>query len=329
MISRRDLLVTAAGATAALFGGAAGAAERPRLNVGAVQFGTLHWLLDVIKERKLDAEEGFELSPRMVATPGAANIALLGHEADIIVTDWFWVMRQRSLGGDYLFMPYSAALGGVIVPADSPIKSVTDLKGKKIGVAGGPIDKSWLLLRAYGMKNGAGDLAATATPVFAAPPLLNEQAAAGRIDALLNYWPFAVKLEAAGYRQMASVAQIMQSFGIENPLPLVGFVFAADLPTDKGGVMQGFSRAVQKGQSILATSDQEWERIRPLMKAGSDEEYRMLRARYRQGLLHSWNERDREAARKLFAIVRETGGEEVTGAGVTFDPRAFWDGFVL
>ena len=120
----------------------------------------------------------------MVATPGArSNIALLGHEADIIVTDWFWVMRQRSLGGDYLFMPYSAALGGVIVPGDSPIKSVADLKGKKIGVAGGPIDKSWLLLRAYAIKSGAGDLVAAATPVFAAPPLLNEQAAAGRIDA--------------------------------------------------------------------------------------------------------------------------------------------------
>ena len=128
---------------------------------------------------------------------------------------------------------------------------------------------------------------------------------------------------------MVSVSQIMQSLGIENPLPLVGFVFAAGLAKDGRGLMQGFSRAVQKGQSILAASDQEWERIRPLMKAGSDEEYRMLRARYREGLLRSWNERDREAARKLFAIVSEIGGEEVTGAGVTFDPRAFWDGFVL
>jgi NitT/TauT family transport system substrate-binding protein len=328
MISRRNLLLTTAGATAALLSGAA-AAGRAGLTVGAVQFGTLHWLLDVIKERKLDAEEGFELSLRMVATPVAANIALLGREADIVVTDWFWVMRQRTLGGDYLFMPFSAALGGVIVPGDSPIKSVTDLKGKKIGVAGGPIDKSWLLLRAYGMKNGAGDLAATATPVFAAPPLLNEQATAGRIDALLNFWPFAVKLEATGYRPIVSVSQIMQSLGIENPLPLVGFVFAAGLAKDRRDVMQGFSRAVQKGQSILAASDQEWERIRPLMKAGSDEEYRMLRARYREGLLRSWNERDREAARKLFAIVSEIGGEEVTGTGVTFDPRAFWDGFVL
>jgi NitT/TauT family transport system substrate-binding protein len=128
---------------------------------------------------------------------------------------------------------------------------------------------------------------------------------------------------------MVSVSQIMQSLGIENPLPLVGFVFAAGLAKDGRGLMQSFSGAVQKGQSILAASDQEWERIRPLMKAGSDEEYRMLRARYREGLLRSWNERDREAARKLFAIVSEIGGEEVTGTGVTFDPRAFWDGFVL
>ncbi len=329
MISRRDLLITTAGATAALLSGAAAAAERPGLIAGAVQFGTVHWLLDVIKERKLDVEEGVELSLRILATTGAASIALLGHEADIIVSDWLWVMRQRSLGGDYLFMPFSAALGGVIVPGDSPIKNVIDLKGKKIGVAGGPIDKSWLLLRAYGMKNGAGDLASTATPVFAAPPLLNEQAAAGRIDALLNFWPFAVKLEAAGYRQVIAVSEVMRSLGIENPLPLVGFVFAANLASDERGLMQGFSRAVQKGQSILATSDQEWERIRPLMKASSDEEYRMLRSRYREGLLRSWNERDREAARKLFAIVSETGGEEVTGAGVKFDPRAFWDGFVL
>ena len=324
MISRRNFLITAA--TAALVSGGATAAEQAGLTVGAVQFGTLHWLLDVIKERKLDAEEGFDLSLRMVANTGAAIIALLGHEADIIVTDWFWVMRQRSLGGDYLFMPFSAALGGVIVPGDSPIRSVADLKGKKIGVAGGPIDKSWLLLRAFGIKSGAGDLAATATPVFAAPPLLNEEAAAGRIDALLNFWPFAVKLEATGYRQMISVSEIMQALGIENPLPLVGFVFPANLAS---GPAQAFARAVQKGQAILATSDQEWERIRPLMKAGSDEEFRMLRARYREGLLHSWSARDREAARKLFAIVRDTGGEEVTGAGVTFDPRAFWDGLVL
>ena len=184
------------------------------LTAGAVQFGTGQWLFDVIANNKLDAAEGFTLSQRLLASNIAADIALLGQQADIVVTDWFWVMRQRSLGGDYLFMPFTAALGGVIVPEASPIKTVSDLKGKEIGVAGGPIDKSWILLRAYGIKLGAGDLASTAKPVFGAPPLLNEQAALGRVDALLNFWPFAVRLEAKGWRRLIAVSDIMRSFGI-------------------------------------------------------------------------------------------------------------------
>jgi len=326
--SRREVLAAAC-AMASLVPSQAMAQSKKVLTAGAVQFGTVHWLFDVIADKKLDASEGFTLSQRMLASNSAADIALLGQQADIAVTDWFWVMRQRSLGGDYLFMPYSSALGGVIVPEASPVESVAGLRGTEIGVAGGPIDKSWLLLRAYGIKQGAGDLAATAKPVFGAPPLLNEQAAAGRIGALLNFWPFAVRLEAKGWRRLITVSEIMRTFGIAGDLPLVGFVFAGKLATDDPGLMQGFARAFLKAQRILLESDAEWERIRPLMKASSDEEFRLLRERYREGVLRRWNESDREDARKLFEIVREIGGDDVTGAGVRFDPKAFWDGFVL
>ncbi len=305
------------------------AERKTALNAGAVQFGTGQWLFDVIAHNKLDAAEGFSLSQRLLASNNAADIALLGQQADIVITDWFWVMRQRSLGAGYLFMPFTASLGGVIVPEASPIKDIADLKDKEIGVAGGPIDKSWILLRAYGIKHGTGDLASTAKPVFGAPPLLNEQAAADRLAALLTFWPFAVRLEAKGWRRLISVADIMHSFGIRPDLPLVGFVFPASLARDEPALMQGFAKAVQKAQHILLNSDEEWERIRPLMKAGSDEEFRRLRSRYREGVPRGWNEASREDARKLFEIVRQTGGEDVTGPGVAFDPKAFWDGIVL
>ena len=64
------------------------------------------------------------------------------------VTDWLWVSRERGLGAKLTFYPYSSALGAVMVPAASPIKTLADLKGRKLAVAGGPIDKSWLLLLA-------------------------------------------------------------------------------------------------------------------------------------------------------------------------------------
>ena len=36
-----------------------------------------------------------------------------------------------------------------MVAADSPAQTLADLDGKKIGIAGGPVDKSWLILRAW------------------------------------------------------------------------------------------------------------------------------------------------------------------------------------
>ncbi|MEZ5453671.1 MAG: ABC transporter substrate-binding protein [Thiothrix sp.] len=56
-----------------------------------------------------------------------------------------------------------------MVKPDSGIKTLADLKGKKLGVAGGPSDKSWLLLRAYAKQTAGLDLQAEAEPQFAAP----------------------------------------------------------------------------------------------------------------------------------------------------------------
>ena len=104
----------------------------------------------------------------------------------MIASDWLWVARERALGDDLLFTPFSSALGAVMAPKDSPIHALADLKGKSIGVAGGPIDKSWLMLRALALRSGA-DLAKDAKPVYGAPPLIAEKFAQGEIDAALEY----------------------------------------------------------------------------------------------------------------------------------------------
>ncbi|PMZ86179.1 ABC transporter substrate-binding protein, partial [Pseudomonas sp. FW305-42] len=83
-----------------------------------------------------------------LASPEAGKIALRAGNADIMLSDWLWVSRERALGARLTFYPYSSALGAVMVPAASPIKTLADLKGRKLAVGGGPIDKSWLLLQA-------------------------------------------------------------------------------------------------------------------------------------------------------------------------------------
>ncbi len=304
-------------------------ARAEAIKAGVMKYGTVNWLLDVIKHNKLDEREGFQLQTVMLASPQASQVALLSGEVDTMVTDWFWVLQQRALGTRLVFIPYSAALGSLIVPAGSPIKSVTDLKGKRIGVAGSPIDKSWLLLRAYGKKHGAGDLANTATPSFAAPPLVNELLISGQVDAVLNYWNLAAKLEAKDNLRIIAVADLMKDFDIPAPLPLVGFVVPEKFVEAKPQTARAFTNAMQNAQRILLTTDSEWDRIRPLMHADTDAEFKVMKERYREGLLHTWGERDRKAAGKLFDLVAETGGEAVTGKDVKFDPNIFWSGLVF
>lgn len=297
--------------------------------VGVLKFGTVNWLMDTIRHHRLDVRNGFSLDVLPLASKTATSTALLSGEVDAIVTDWFWVLRQRAEGRDYVVVPYSTALGAIMVPAGSPIKSLGDLKGKRIGIAGGPLDKSWLVLRARVRRLGAGDLAKTAEPVFGAPPLLNEQLIAGRIDALLNFWPYAARLEGMGYRELVGMPALLADAGLETAPPLIGFVFSEALAARKEQTVSGFVEAVKQANLILRNSDNEWERLRPLMKAGSDAEFTALKTRYRAGILISWREQHLRAADQLFSIVTEQGGDKLVGKSTRFENAVFWRGFTF
>ena len=176
------------------------AAETIRLAVQTT--GTFSWELAVIRAHGLDRKANLAIEVSELASPEAGKIALRGGGADVIVSDWLWVSRERGLGAKLTFYPYSSALGAVMVSSSSSIRTLADLKGRKIAVAGGPIDKNWLLLRAS-MKQDGIDLKSEATIVYGAPPLLAQKTLSGEMDATVNYWNFCAALEAKGFRRLA------------------------------------------------------------------------------------------------------------------------------
>src|SRR5579862_4635592 len=160
---------------AALFLGLTAAPALPAdtLRIGLQKTGTASWEIDLIKARGLDKAADLDIQTIDLASTDAGKIALQGGAADMIVSDWLWAMRERSLGDRLAFTPYSSALGALMVPKDSPIHKLGDLAGHSVGVAGGPLDKSWLMLQAAAKKQGV-DLAG-AKPAFGAPPLIAEK----------------------------------------------------------------------------------------------------------------------------------------------------------
>ena len=319
---RGNRLLGAAGLLLLLIALPAAAAETVR--VGVLQFGTVHWLLDVIQQHHLAAAEGVDLQVTPLGSKNAVSVALQGGSADVIVNDWLWVARQRTEGRDYTFVPYSVAVGALMVRPDAHIKELADLSGRRLGVAGGPVDKSWLLLRAYAKKTIGADLKDVATPVFAAPPLLNQLMLRGELPATLNYWHYGARLQAAGMTPLITVKEMLTGLGITGPVPMVGWVFHEQWARDHPKALKGFLKAVDKAQQLLALSNTEWERLRPLMKAEDDATFVALRETYRAGIPVGDPAETAARAAQLFRVLAREGGPELVGTATELAPGTFW-----
>jgi NitT/TauT family transport system substrate-binding protein len=242
----------------------------------------------------------------------------------MIVVDWLWVARQRGAGADWTFVPFSNAVGALIAPAESPVRDVSDLAGRSLGIAGSPLDKSWLILRAYASRRYGLDLDAKANRSFGPPPLLAEQMKAGRLDALLTYWPFAAKAETTGARVILTVEDAVSALGIAPGVPYIGYAFAHHWAERNPALIDGFATASRNAREILATSDAEWQQVKPLMGAADDNEMERLRDWYRRGIPRRWGEPERHAADQLFELLAAIGGPDLVGPISAVPTGTFW-----
>lgn len=300
----------------------AGAQELPKVRAAVLKTGTVNWELSTITANGLDKAHGFELVMQPYADNGATRVAVEGGEADLMVVDWIWVARQRAAGKDLVAIPYSRAVGGLVVPADSPAQSLADLKGGKIGIAGGPLDKSWLILRAYAQKELGFDLAAETEQVFGAPPLIFKAGLSGETQGSINFWHFLAKMTAGGMRELISVDTASLALGLDPDTPLLAYVVTEDFIAANPGIEKAIYAASREAKALLMDSDAAWEAIRPQMNADNDAEFAELRDGFRAGIPTPGNV-DVEAADRLLRLMAELGGEELVGQATTLPEGTF------
>ena len=282
------------------------------VRVAVQKTGTFAWELAVIRAHGLDKQADLSIQAVELASPEAGKIALRAANADIMVSDWLWVSRERSLGAKLTFYPYSSALGAVMVPDASPIRTLADLKGRKLAVAGGPIDKSWLLLRAW-LKQDGIDLKSEATIAYGAPPLLTAKTLAGEMEATINYWNFCAALEAKGFRRVAGIEDLLPKLGARGRIAMIGYVFDEAWAGANPELMARFIAMTRKAKEILATSDAEWDKIRPLTGAADDATLRAYRDRYREGIPRRPIADEEADARVIYRVLADIGGRELVG----------------
>ncbi|HWG05322.1 MAG TPA: ABC transporter substrate-binding protein [Beijerinckiaceae bacterium] len=293
-----------------------------RIRVAAQKTGTFAWELEVLKAHGLDRQAGLDIETTELASTEAGKIALEAGSADLILSDWLWVARERGLGDDVVFYPYSTTLGAVMVPGDSPITRIADLKGKKLGVAGGPLDKSWLLLQALARRSGL-DLKTQAVIAYGAPPLLSQKALQGETDATLTFWNFCAGLEGNGMKRAVLMADVMKSLGAVGPVAMVGYVFNGGWADRNRPVLDRFFAATRKAREILANSPEEWQRLAPRIGVSDAGALDIYRRRYLEGIPRRSVADEASDAQALFRVLADVGGADLVGPARELDPGTF------
>ena len=296
------------------------------IKIGSLQYGSVNWELKLIKELELDKKNGIDLEIVELASKNAAAVALQGGAVDLIVTDWFWVSRQRNEGRLFSFVPHSMAAGGLIASTNSKISQDIDLKNKKIGIAGGQVDKGWLIFRAFYKKKYGEDLIKLSKPIFGAPQLLNKKLKQNSFDAILTYWPYQAKLLTDdNFKKVIDIRDILSELGIPRGMPVIGWVFKEKWVSESEEVFKNFLKASDEAKRLMLESDDIWEKVRPYMNASDDKLFKNLRDIYREGIpTGKFTDNQLEGSKKLYSILSKIGGKELVGKATELSPGTFW-----
>jgi len=299
------------------------AAEKTTIRIGVQASGTLEWELSALQDDPQVKSADFQLEIQHVANAEAGKIALQSGAVNMIVSDWIWVSSLRANGADFTFYPYSTTSGALVVAGKSPIHFIKDLKGKRLGIAGGELDKNWLLLQALAQKEQL-DLNASVEKTFGAPPLMNEQIKQNRVDAVLTYWHFAARLEAQGYRQIIDGRGILKGLGIDENVPNIGYVFKQSWAESHKEAINSFFKSSKQAKNQLCTSDAAWQKVIPLTQTDDLPTQTKLRQRYCEGGIEQWGEKEQQAAARIYGMLRTLSDNRLTGQSAYLQPGTFW-----
>lgn len=323
-----------AGLLGAVWGGFAGSVARAAgpldtISLALQEGGTASWEIAAMQAAGLDVAQGLALALRGVADSKAGQVALQAGAVDVILSDFVWASMQRHRGADLTLVPHSLAVGGLMADPAGPVRSVADLEGKTLAVAGGPVDKSYVILQAYFTATTGKTLPDRITATFGAPPLVNELLTSGQAQAALNFWHFNLRAKLAGMSEVISVAQMLDSLGVSQTPPLLGWVFSEAAAQARPNAFRRFLDASFATKDLLLQDDAIWTRIRPQMKGAETDDalFLALRDGYRAGIVTRFGPAEVQAAQETFALLAKYGGSAVIGDAPELAAGTFWAGY--
>jgi NitT/TauT family transport system substrate-binding protein len=199
----------------------------------------------VMIDQGIDRKYGIAAEYRAYPTLDGLFTAIRGKDVDIGFAGWTAIAQFRSKGFP-VTMVFPVGRGvtvDVIVPAASPIKSIAELKGKKVGTFAGAAGTATVLFRVVASKFHGFDPGKTGDLQFAGPGLLPALLDKGEIEAAVMFDPLAAKLTGSGkYRSIGNLADAYKA-GTGDDFLWIGYSTNDDFMRSHPEALTNFTRA--------------------------------------------------------------------------------------
>lgn len=284
--------------------------------------GTPRFVMYTIQKLGLDKKHGFTLEIKYAVDQvqqslESVELTLQKGEADLIDIDWISIARERAHGKAITsFFPYGQTIGSLVVPHDSPIKSLPDIRGKRIGVVRA-LDKNWVVTRAFCRKVYGFDPQEEATAVEAlSKSRLNHALEKEEVDGALLFWQYVPPFLLTGrYRKVVDMVDLVQDLaGTKKKIPISAFVTREEVVEKHPEVLKGFIRAFCEVVEYMKQRDGIWEELGEVMMGGADRALvHAIRDGWRAMVMTEWDDETLRGIYHLFEELLKVGGKEVLG----------------
>lgn len=220
----------------------------------------------VIKHYGLDKKYNINVETVPYSNNNSAAVALQSKSTDVVILDWLATARLKAGGiGVVGVAPFMTYVNSIVVPKDSPARTLADLKGMKVG-AHNKTGFDWVITVAAAKKQYGLDLNKQVTLHEGAVPLLRGLMEQGELQATGMWNSLAPEMLASGkFRTLATIREISDGMGLPT-VPFLFFGMREEYAKANPANVRAFVAAYRDAVQIMKTDDKLWEEQGKRMK---------------------------------------------------------------
>ena len=277
------------------------------------QAGTNAFAFYVIQKFKLDEKYNFKLQEIPVAGSLAAMTALRSGGTDMMVADLMSIAKMRHAGEKMIAIVPMLRWGDqMIVPANSTIKNLGDLRGKKVGTDN-RTNATWFVIVAAALKLYNLDMEKDAKVHAGSVSLLRGLIEQGELDATFMYNNITPAMTVTGkFRVLYRMRELISAIGLDGDVPFLFHAVSEDYAAKKPANVKAYLAAYREAVHILNTNDDIWVEVGRRQKM-DEAAIPPLREEMRIDLMSKFEPTTEAGVRNFFDVLLATAGPTVLG----------------